>query len=204
MFRNIFIIVFAISASVSVSAGDMDSVFYDYPLMKSQISLMKKNLNERTVKKNVVVSDSTISFENKDGYVFDIKIKSYESDINKTHKFIAEVLSPNNKTILNIDVPSFFNMVVFEVLKFRDYMFFEEIEFLCQLLKEKMVKPFEQLKKNEYVDDVYYDSCFVLFKESNSYSLVLEACNEDFPHESLSFICFDDGRCVFEYSFSLP
>jgi hypothetical protein len=204
MFRNIFIIVFAISASVSVSAGDMDSVFYDYPLMKSQISLMKKNLNERTVKKNVVVSDSTISFENKDGYVFDIKIKSYESDINKTHKFIAEVLSPNNKTILNIDVPSFFNMVVFEVLKFRDYMFFEEIEFLCQLLKEKMVKPFELLKKNELVEDVYYDSCFVLFKESNSYSLVLESCNEDFPHESLSFICFDDGRCVFEYSFSLP
>ncbi|MBO5989447.1 MAG: hypothetical protein J6Q03_08230 [Paludibacteraceae bacterium] len=204
MFRNIFIIVFAISASVSVSAGDMDSVFYDYPLMKSQISLMKKNLNERTVKKNVVVSDSTISFENKDGYVFDIKIKSYESDINKTHKFIAEVLSPNNKTILNIDVPSFFNMVVFEVLKFRDYMFFEEIEFLCQLLKEKMVKPFELLKKNEHVEDVYYDSCFELFKESNSYSLVLEACNEDFPHESLSFICFDDGRCVFEYSFSLP
>lgn len=137
MFRNIFIIVFAISASVSVSAGDMDSVFYDYPLMKNQISLMKKNLNERTVKKSVVVSDSTISFENKDGYVFDIKIKSYESDINKTHKFIAEVLSPNNKTILNIDVPSFFNMVVFEVLKFRDYMFFEEVEFLCQLLKEK-------------------------------------------------------------------
>ena len=204
MFRNIFIIVFAISASLSVSAGDMDSVFYDYPLMKSQISLMKKNLNERTVKKNVVVSDSTISFENKDGYVFDIKIKSYESDINKTHKFIAEVLSPNNKTILNIDVPSFFNMVVFEVLKFRDYMFFEEIEFLCQLLKEKMVKPFELLKKNEHVEDVYYDSCFVLFKESNSYSLALEACNEDFPHEYLSFICFDDGRCVFEYSFSLP
>ena len=153
MFRNIFIIVFAISASVSVSAGDMDSVFYDYPLMKSQISLMKKNLNERTVKKNVVVSDSTISFENKDGYVFDIKIKSYESDINKTHKFIAEVLSSNNKTILNNDVPSFFNMVVFEVLKFRDYMLIEEIEFLCQLLKEKMVKPFELLKK--YVLEEY-------------------------------------------------
>lgn len=206
MLRDIFIIGFilVISAFDGVFANDIDSISYDYPLMKSQISLMAKNIDDRTIKKNVVFSDSIISFKNKDGYVFKIKILSYEYGIYKTHKFIAEVFPPNNRTISNFDVSSFFDTTSFEVLRFSNYMFFDEIKRLCELMKEKMAKPFELLKRNEIIEDYYYDSCFVLLKKADFYSLVLEGCDKDVPYESLSFMCFENGRNVFEYSLTLP
>ncbi|MCQ2210997.1 MAG: hypothetical protein MJZ34_11945 [Paludibacteraceae bacterium] len=175
-----------------------EEVSYDYMLMKGQTSLIANNVSATQV------SDSTLFFKSDEGYDFYVKILSYEFDIYKTHKLIVEVIPHKKASLSNGNIPFFFNFVCSKVLKFHDYMFIDEIGDLCELMKEKMIKPFDLLKNNVMLDDPYYDSCFSLFQDNNSYILSLEACNKDFPYESLTCSFFKDDKCVFMYSFTLP
>lgn len=172
--------------------------FYDYKLMKDEIEKIAGNMNVP------ITSDSTCSFKNKDGYLFNVRVSSYEGEDFKNHILNVVVFPPKTVLVENVDVPAIFNVVSTEISKFHDYILIDEVETLCRFMKVRMVRPWELLKKGEIKENPYLDSCLVLSRDENRLRMALEGCDFDFPNQTLSFDYEIGDRFEFEYFLALP
>lgn len=182
----------------AVEEEDLYEGFYDYKLMKDEIEKIAKNMNVSTS------SDSTCSFKNKDGYLFNVRVSSYEGEDFKNHILNVGVFPPKTMLGENVDVPAIFNVVSTEISKFHDYILIDEVETLCRFMKVRMVRPFELLKNGEIKENPYSDSCLVLSQNDKRLEMALEGCDFDLPNQSLSFVYEDGDRFDFEYFLALP
>lgn len=172
--------------------------FYDYKLMKDEIEKIAGNMNVP------INSDSTCSFKNKDGYLFNVRVSSYEGEDFKNHILNVVVFPPKAVLVGNVDVPAIFDVVSSEISNFHDYILIHQVDTLCRFMKERMVRPWELLKKGEIKENPYIDSCLVLSRGENRLGMALEGCDFDFPNQTLSFDYEVGDRFEFEYFLALP
>ncbi|MBP5525376.1 MAG: hypothetical protein J6Y11_07215 [Paludibacteraceae bacterium] len=172
--------------------------FYDYKLMKDEIERIAGNMNVP------ITSDSTCSFKNKDGYLFNVRVSSYEGEDFKNHILNVVVFPPKAVLVGNVDVPAIFDVVSSEISNFHDYILIHQVDTLCRFMKERMVRPWELLKKGEIKENPYLDSCLVLSRGENRLGMALEGCDFDFPNQTLSFDYEVGDRFEFEYFLALP
>lgn len=172
--------------------------FYDYKLMKDEIEKIAGNMNVP------INSDSTCSFKNKDGYLFNVRVSSYEGEDFKNHILNVVVFPPKAVLVGNVDVPAIFDVVSSEISNFHDYILISQVDTLCRFMKERMVRPWELLKKGEIKENPYIDSCLVLSRGENRLGMALEGCDFDFPNQTLSFDYEVGDRFEFEYFLALP
>ena len=205
MLEKIFIIFLLMLISTSrglcASDGDLldsDDNFIDYPFMKEQILLIAKHIDDS------IVTDSSLFYKNKDGYIFNVKVLASESTESRKHYLDVEMFPPQKIPFNDVDIPFFFDLVCSEVIKYNDYILLDRIENFCKIIKEKMKIPFELLKKKEPLDEQYIESCFFLYHGKDFYDLGVEGCDIDYPYEALSFRYSADGKFVFSYYLTLP
>ncbi len=172
--------------------------FYDYKLMKDEIEKIAGNMNVP------ITSDSTCSFKNKDGYLFNVRVSSYEGEDFKNHILNVVVFPPKAMLVGNVDVPAIFDVVSSEISNFHDYILIHQVDTLCRFMKERMVRPWELLKKGDIKENPYLDSCLVLSRGENRLGMALEGCDFDFPNQTLSFDYEVGDRFEFEYFLALP
>ena len=172
--------------------------FYDYKLMKDEIEKIAGNMNVP------ISSDSTCSFKNKDGYLFNVRVSSYEGEDFKNHILNVVVFPPKAVLVGNVDVPAIFDVVSSEISNFHDYILIHQVDTLCRFMKKRMVRPWKLLKKGEIKENPYLDSCLVLSRGENRLGMALEGCDFDFPNQTLSFDYEVGDRFEFEYFLALP
>ena len=96
-----------ISTSRGLCASDGDSLysddnFIDYPFMKEQILLIAKHIDDS------IVTDSSLSYKNKDGYIFNVKVLTSESTESRKHYLEVEMFPPQKILFNDVDIPFFF------------------------------------------------------------------------------------------------
>lgn len=204
MFKNFFILLLLIiSTSRGFCESDGDSLnsdgnFIDYPLMKDQILLIAKNVT------NPIITDSSLIYKNKDGYTFKVKILVSESIESRKHYLDVEVFPPQKIAFGEVDIPTSFDFIYSEIIKYDDYILLDRIKTLYKVTKEKMEVPFDLIKRKEPLDEQYIDSCFFLYHRKDFYNMGVEGCDDSFPFEALSFTYSEECKFVFSYNLTLP